>query len=177
LADEGYEVTGTDPSRGMLDHLEKRDQRVKAVLGSATELPFPDNGFDLTMCVAVMHHIALPEQVHRSLGEMVRVTRPGGLILVWDHKPRNPYWKNLMARVPQDDGSERLIPEGEVIGGLIDGGGRLVESRQLGFVPDFVPPRMLGLAASAERFAERIPGLRRLTAHNVVVARKPDRPA
>lgn len=176
LADQGYEVTGTDPSRGMLDHLEERDARVEAVLGSATELPFEDGGFDLTMCVAVMHHIALPDQVHRSLGEMVRVTRPGGLILVWDHNPRNPYWKNLMARVPQDDGSERLIPEAEVIGGLVDGGGRLVESRQLGFVPDFAPPRLLGLAASVERMVERVPGLKRLTAHNVVVARKPGGP-
>ncbi len=177
LADLGYEVTGTDPSQGMLDHLRERDGRVTAVLGSATELPFPDDGFDLTMCVAVMHHIANVRDVHTALGEMVRVTKPGGLVLVWDHNPRNPYWKNLMARVPQDDGSERLIPEGEVIAGLTDGGARLVDSRQLGFVPDFVPPRLLRAAASTERVVERIPGLRRLTAHNVVLARKPDRPA
>ena len=42
---------------------------------------------------------------------MVRVARPGGRILVWDHNPRNPYWGRLMARVPQDTGEERLIPE------------------------------------------------------------------
>jgi len=173
LADEGYEVTGTDPSRGMLDHLEERDDRVEAVLGSATDLPFESDRFDLTMCVAVMHHIALPDQVHKSLGEMVRVARPGGLVLVWDHNPRNPYWKNLMARVPQDDGSERLIPEAEVIGGLTDGGARMVDSHQLGFVPDFAPPRLLPIVARAERLAERTPGLRLFAAHNVVVARKP----
>jgi len=177
LADEGYDVTGTDPSRGMLDHLEKRDERVEAVLGSATGLPFPDGGFDLTMCVAVMHHIAEPGAVHESLGEMVRVTRPGGLILVWDHNPRNPYWKNLMARVPQDDGSERLIPEAEVVGGLVDGGAVIRESRQLGFVPDFAPPSMLRAAAGIERLVERTPGLKRFTAHNVVVAERPGRPA
>jgi len=111
--------------------------------------------------------------VHRSLGEMARVTRPGGRILIWDHNPRNPYWKNLMARVPQDDGSERLIPENEIVKGLTDGGARVTGRDQLGFVPDFVPPRMLGAMQSVERLVERVPGARRLCAHNVIVARKP----
>ena len=75
-----------------------------------------------------MHHIAEADSVHTALGEMVRVTRPGGLVLVWDHNPRNPYWKHLMARVPQDDGSERLIPVGEVVSGLVDGGGVILMS-------------------------------------------------
>ncbi|MDQ2701031.1 MAG: class I SAM-dependent methyltransferase [Actinomycetota bacterium] len=172
LADAGYDVTGVDPSAGMLEHLRENDARVTAVQGSATELPFEDSGFDLTMCVAVMHHIADPHAVHAALGEMVRVTRPGGLILVWDHNPRNPYWKNLMARVPQDDGSERLIPEDEVVGGLVDGGAVLVSGEQLGLVPDFVPPRLLGASARLERLAERVPGVRRLCAHNVIVARR-----
>jgi len=173
LAESGYEVTGLDPSAGMLGHVRRHTPSVNTVQGSATALPFEDGRFDLTMCVAVMHHIADPKAVHESLGEMVRVTRPGGLTLVWDHNPKNPYWKFLMARVPQDDGSERLIPEEEVVRGLVDGGSRIESSRRSGMVPDFVPPRMLGAAASFERVAERTPGLRVLCAHNVVVARKP----
>lgn len=172
LVDEGFDVTGVDPSDGMLEHLRRSDPRVTAVQGSGTELPFEDGTFDLTMCVAVMHHIAQPQAVHDSLVEMARVTRPGGLVLVWDHNPRNPYWKNLMARVPQDDGSERLIPEVEIVSGLTDGGAVLLSSSQLGFVPDFVPPSMLGLNAKVERVVERTPGLNRLCAHNVVVARR-----
>ncbi len=172
LAGAGFEVTGVDPSAGMLEHLRRTESEVTAVQGSATDLPFDDGVFDLTMCVAVMHHIADPDAVNRSLREMVRVTRPGGLILVWDHNPRNPYWKNLMARVPQDDGSERLIPEVELVGGLVEGGAVLISTEQLGLVPDFVPPSLLGLSARFERSAERVPGLRRLCAHNVVVARR-----
>ena len=49
-----------------------------------------------------------------------------------------------MARVPQDDGSERLIPEAEVLAGLRSGGAGPMQSVQLGFVPDFVPPALLG---------------------------------
>jgi SAM-dependent methyltransferase len=172
LADRGYEVTGLDPSAGMLEHLRQRDPRVTAVHGSATEMPFESGSFDLVFCVAVMHHIADPEEVHEALAEMVRVTAPGGLTLVWDHNPRNPYWKHLMARVPQDDGSERLIPEAEITGGLVDGGARILSSRRLGMVPDFVPPSMLGAARVFEKAAERTPGARTFCAHNVVIARR-----
>ncbi len=78
--------------------------------------------FDLVLTVAALHHIADPVAVRATLAEMVRVCRPGGRIVVWDHNPRNPDWKLLMARVPQDDGTERLIGEREVLDGIRSGG-------------------------------------------------------
>jgi len=122
LAAAGYEMTGVDPSEGMLEVLRARAPQVRAVTASGTSLPFPDDSFDLVLTVAVLHHIADPENVRRTLVEMVRVARPSSRILVWDHNPRNPYWGPLMARVPQDTGDERLIPEEEVVGGLREGG-------------------------------------------------------
>lgn len=170
LAAGGYEMVGLDPSEGMLDVLAERAPDVRAVRGSGTELPFEDASFDLVFTVAALHHIADPVGVRATLGEMVRVTRLGGRIVIWDHNPRNPYWKRLMAKVPQDDGTERLIPEAEILEGLRSAGGLPISSEQLGLVPDFVPPLMLGAAARLERAAERTPGLRRLCAHNVVLA-------
>ena len=108
----------------------------------------------------------------QTLAEMVRVSTPGGRILIWDHNPRNPYWGPLMARVPQDTGEERLIGEAEIFAGLRAAGARIVESRQLGFVPDFTPPRLIRAAAALERAAERTPFVRRLAAHNVILATK-----
>jgi SAM-dependent methyltransferase len=172
LALSGYAVTGVDPSQGMLDVMRARSSAVRAVRGSGTELPFPDDGFDLVMCVAVMHHVADPGDVRRTLAEMVRVAHPGGLVLIWDHNPRNPYWGRLMARVPQDTGEERLVSEAELINGLRAAGAELVRSDQLGWMPDFVPTRLVRAAASLERGLERAPYLRRLSAHNVVLARK-----
>jgi hypothetical protein len=106
---------------------------------------------------------------------MVRVSRPGARVLVWDHNPRNPYWGRLMEKVPQDTGDERLIPEAEVLGGLRAAGAEILSSQQLGLVPDFTPPVLLGAAALAERAVEHTPLANRLGAHNVVLATKPAR--
>jgi SAM-dependent methyltransferase len=170
LAAAGYRVTGVDPSAGMLEVLRRRAPDVEAVQGSGTSLPFGDASFDLVLTVATLHHIADPADVRATLAEMVRVARPGGRVLVWDHNPRNPYWSRLMARVPQDTGEERLIPEAEVLAGLRAAGAEIVTAEPLGLVPDFTPPPALAAAARAERLAERTPLLRRLCAHNVILA-------
>jgi hypothetical protein len=78
-----------------------------------------------------------------------------------------------MARVPQDTGEERLVPEAEVLGGLRAVGAEILRSDQLGLVPDFTPPWALGAAALAERAVEHTPLVRRLGAHNVVLAARP----
>ena len=173
LAGAGYDVVGLDPSEGMLRVLEGRTSSVRAVKGSATSIPFDEGRFDLVLSVAVMHHIAAADEVRRTLAEMVRVTRPGGRVLVWDHNPRNPYWRLLMARVPQDTGEERLVGVRELVRGLADAGAEPVLVTQLGMVPDFTPRALLAVAAAAERAAERTPLVRRVCAHNVVLAAKP----
>ena len=104
LARAGWTMTGADPSAGMLDVLRARSPEVTAVQASGTALPFPDDAFDVVLSVATLHHIADADDVRRTLAEMVRVVRPGGRVLVWDHNPRNPYWGPLMRRVPQDTG-------------------------------------------------------------------------
>jgi SAM-dependent methyltransferase len=172
LAAAGYEMAGVDPSGGMLDVLRANTPAVAATEASGTALPFDEDSFDLVLTVAALHHIAEPADVHQTLREMVRVARPGGRIVVWDHNPRNPYWGRLMARVPQDTGEERLIPEAEVLEGLRAGGAEIISSVQLGMIPDFTPPAALRVAAAAERAVERTPLVRRLGAHNVVLAAK-----
>jgi ubiquinone/menaquinone biosynthesis C-methylase UbiE len=172
LAGLGYRVTGLDPSDGMLELLRERAPEVEAVRGSADEMPFADDEFDLSLSVATMHHIADPADVRVALGEMVRVVRRGGSVIVWDHNPRNPYWPYLMRRVPQDRGDERLVGVDELIAGLEAGGAEPVSVAQLGLVPDFVPQALIGAAAAVERAAENTPVLRRRCAHNVVLAAK-----
>ena len=31
---------------------------------------------------------------------MMRVTKPGGRVIIWDHNPANPYWPVIMSKAP-----------------------------------------------------------------------------
>lgn len=176
LADLGYQMHGVDPSRGMLAHLQQARPDIPAIVGDGAALPFEDGTFALTYCIAVMHHVADNAAVRKTLTEMARVTRPGGRVLVWDHNPLNPYWRFLMKRVPQDTGAERLIPTAELLAGLRAGGAEPLVVTRSGFVPDLVPPRLLGSMAAVERVVEATIGLNLLCAHNVVLAAKDGHP-
>jgi ubiquinone/menaquinone biosynthesis C-methylase UbiE len=177
VAATGLDVAGVDLAVGMLRRLQRRRPAVPVFVADSSALPFRDDTFALTYCVAVLHHVADRDLVFRTLAEMVRVTRPGGRILVWDHNPRNPYWPILMRRVPQDTGAERLIPEREIRQGLRASGARIVFQREMGFVPDFAPKALLPLFRWIERVVEHVPLLRRLCAHNVILAVKQDQQA
>ena len=112
-----------------------------------------------------------------ALEEMWRVCRPGGVIVVWDHNPLNPYWPVVMSRVPQDTGAERLVPAEEIRAALAPLPGTEVQKVwHTGFVPDFAPRLLLPAFRVLERLVEGVPLLARYAcAHNVLVARKADR--
>lgn len=164
-------AVGVDASAEMLAVM--RGRALPAVCALSSRLPFLDDTFATVFCVALLHHLADPKVVAATIHEMVRVTRPGGAVVLIDHNPLNPYWPLLMRRVPQDDGTERLVPLGELLRAVRSARGEPVGIYRLGFMPDFMPRPLLPLARRAERFLEGAPLLRKLAAHNVVVARKP----
>ncbi len=173
LAAGGALVVGVDVSLGMLARLQARGRAIP-VGASGTALPFPGGWFDLVISVAAFHHISDRDKVAATLGEMWRVVRPGGTVVVWDHNPDNPYWPLLLRRMPQDAAVERLVPAAELIEGLVAAGAEAgaIRRYRLGFVPDFAPAPAMPLVRKLERAAERLPLVSRLAAHNVVVARK-----
>lgn len=75
-------VQGVDLSPGMLSRARARGLDVR--LASATELPFPNDSFDVTYSFKVLAHV--PE-IERALSEMARVTRPGGVVLAEFYNP------------------------------------------------------------------------------------------
>jgi SAM-dependent methyltransferase len=167
----GFRTFGVDQSGGMLSELRTKGRGAPA-LGVGQSIPFKEGAFDLAITVATLHHITDEEKIAQTLGEMCRVTRPGGSIVVWDHNPKNPYWPWLMARIPQDTGEERLIPQEEIVGDLEAAGVYEIDARRSGLVPDFTPPPLLGLVRLIEAVVERTPGLNIFCAHNVVVGHK-----
>lgn len=82
---------GIDLSPGMLEKARSKGLRVRE--GSATELPFEDDSFDVTCSFKVLAHV--PE-IEKALSEMARVTRPGGFVLA---ELYNPYSLRGLLRV------------------------------------------------------------------------------
>ncbi|MCK5132147.1 MAG: methyltransferase domain-containing protein [Candidatus Sabulitectum sp.] len=81
---EGGKYCGVDKSSDLIEEAcvmaEEWAQggKVSFQQGDAYALPFPDNYADWTMCQTLLMHLEFPE---RALAEMVRVTKPGGLIM------------------------------------------------------------------------------------------------
>lgn len=164
-----YELTGIDVSAGMLE--EARERGLDVVEGSSGEMPFEDDSFDLVVTFAVLHHLIDPELVRATLREIVRVTRPGGTAVIWDHNPNNPYWKFLMARLPQDQGDEVLVPASLIMDELGRTAARQVTLRRMTFMPDFTPKWAVPAVGRVEQVLERVPLLNKIAAHNVAVVK------
>jgi ubiquinone/menaquinone biosynthesis C-methylase UbiE len=79
----GSLYVGVDTSAGLLEQGEElsrewaRGGRARFARGDAYALPFPDGTFDWTCCQTLLMHAEHPEKM---LAEMIRVTRPGGLV-------------------------------------------------------------------------------------------------
>ena len=86
LAKEGYRVTAVELVAHNLDILKSKldgTERITPILGNALDLSFlSDGAFDLTMLLGPMYHLYTKEDKLRALREAVRVTKPGGRILV-----------------------------------------------------------------------------------------------
>jgi len=75
-------AVGIDLSPGMLALAQERGLDVHE--GSVTALPFEDATFDVTCSFKVLAHVP---DIGKALGEMTRVTRPGGIILAEFYNP------------------------------------------------------------------------------------------
>lgn len=80
-------AVGVDPSRALLAVARRRtragDSGARPTFrhGDGLALPFPSASFDVTLAVTVLLHVPASDRI---LGEMVRVTRPGGRVAVLD---------------------------------------------------------------------------------------------
>jgi ubiquinone/menaquinone biosynthesis C-methylase UbiE len=63
--------------------------RVKAAAADACHLPFRSDVFDSTFCVAVLQHV---REVDVAIGELARVTKPGGHIVAVEPDNAARYW-------------------------------------------------------------------------------------
>jgi SAM-dependent methyltransferase len=88
-------VAGVDPSETFLEAVRERLPQVDIRKAPAEALPFDNDAFDAALAQLVVHFMNDPKA---GVGEMARVTRPGGAVAVcvWDHAggrgPLSPFW-------------------------------------------------------------------------------------
>ena len=73
-------------------------------------IPAEENSFDVCFSACVFHHISHEE--HRFwLGELLRVTRPGGMLAIFEHNPRNLLTVRAVNSCPFDSNAELIRAE------------------------------------------------------------------
>ncbi len=91
LAQRGHTVVGIDLSPDMVRVARKKNHwpdLVTFIEGDATQMPFPDSTFDVSLISFALHD--MPVFIRTNvLKEMKRVTKPGGEIIVIDYN-NNP---------------------------------------------------------------------------------------
>lgn len=70
-------------------------------------LPFADAEFDGAFACCVFHHIP-HEQHEQKLKELRRVLKPGGLLMVYEHNPFNPFTVHAVRTCPFDENAVLL---------------------------------------------------------------------
>lgn len=92
-ADAGIDVVACDFSLGMLKVGKRRRPDIDFIAGDATNLPFADNSFD---AVTISFGLRNVNEPHKALAEMLRVTKPGGRLVIAEFSsPVNPLWRTM----------------------------------------------------------------------------------
>lgn len=113
-------------------------------------VPADDGAFDVAFAICVLHHVR-PGARADLLGEMRRVTKPGGLVVLFEHNPWNPLTRRAVSNCEFDRDAELLSRR--VAGRLLEGAGmEQVEGSYILFIP-----RESGLVATLEHRLRRLP--------------------
>jgi SAM-dependent methyltransferase len=111
LVERGLDVVAVDPIPEMLEVLSHALPETPALLGTAEEIPLPDNTVDAVLVAQAWHWFDL----ERAIKEVSRVLRPGGRLgLVWNTRDERLGWVKELGRIiGHDDASnnEVTLPE------------------------------------------------------------------
>jgi SAM-dependent methyltransferase len=97
------ELHGVDMTPEMVAAAAETAPNGRFQVADGTRLPFGDGEFDLTFTVCALHHVEPPDRA-AYMGELARVTRSGGLVVVFEHNPLNPLTRLVVSRCAFDEG-------------------------------------------------------------------------
>jgi len=108
LVERGLSVVAVDPIAEMLDVLRATLPDTPALLGTAEQIPLPDDAVDAVLVAQAWHWF----DPRRAVAEVARVLRPGGRLgLVWNIRDERLGWVKEFGRIV---GGERDIADTSV---------------------------------------------------------------
>lgn len=115
-AEAGARVSGADASPEMLAQAQARLPDAHLALAPAHALPFDDGAFDLTYSIRLLNQTESPAYALSVVDELVRVTRPGGAVLVEFVSADRPFKPGHDVRLSPD----QVVARGTALGcGLV----------------------------------------------------------
>lgn len=139
LVERGLDVVAVDPIPEMLEVLSHSLPQTPALLGTAEEIPLPDNSVDAVVVAQAWHWF----DPQRATREIARVLRPGGRLgLVWNTRDERMGWvKDLGAIIgPEHDPLDDAVTVAEPF--------TAIERRRVEWTSYLTPQALIDLVAS-----------------------------
>lgn len=96
LVERGLDVVAVDPLAEMLEILSDSLPDTPALLGTAEQIPLPDNSMDAVLVAQAWHWV----DPARAIPEVARVLRPGGRLgLVWNTRDERLGWVAELGKI------------------------------------------------------------------------------
>ena len=96
LVERGLTVIAVDPIAEMLEMLRTALPDTPALLGSAEQIPWPDNAVDAVLVAQAWHWF----DQERAVAEIARVLRPGGRLgVLWNTRDERSGWVKDFGRI------------------------------------------------------------------------------
>jgi SAM-dependent methyltransferase len=106
---EVEELHGVDVSAASVERARRENPAVEYAVADAAALPYDDGAFDVAFAVGLVHHVP-PRERDEVLRELRRVTRSGGVAVLFEHNPLNPLTRLAVSRCAFDEDAVLLGP-------------------------------------------------------------------
>ena len=101
LINEFKELHGVDVSADSISKASDSHPLVEYKTYSGSRLPYESDTFDVVFTVCVLHHVPTDDW-QQFVNEMCRVVKKGGLVLIFEHNPKNPLTMKAVNNCPFD---------------------------------------------------------------------------
>ena len=92
---------GVDVSGTSIAEAKSRFPQYQYTAYDGNRLPVEDGSVDIALAICVFHHVP-PAYWSQLAAEMLRVLRPGGVVLIIEHNPWNPVTRHIVNTCPID---------------------------------------------------------------------------